>query len=152
MGRRGRGRGRAVPSQQLASLGVRFVVDPVTNAHTVASPDHWSYTDVLDVYPPLSTAAPIVGVVAHDTVMFIHSAIAPPLVQHKLSYDDAVVPTRLWGVDVPLVTVTPPQPKRVFEYLCKFVYGCKCPTCATLTGLEAVRDYMDPGAGLVPPA
>jgi hypothetical protein len=138
------------PSNVLRKLGVRFWFDQVECDHSAESGAHWSSLETLNRGPPVCVASPIIGLVAIDTVMFMHAGLAPPLVQYKLLHKDGIQNLTLWGVEVSLVTVTPPAPVRLFEYICRDIYGCRCPRCKQNSDLSDIASYMSCGASVEP--
>lgn len=130
------------PSRILRRLGIRFWFDQIDNDHAASSAAHWSTLRTLDTYPPISLGSPVVGLVAIDTVVFVHANLAPLLVHMKMQYSDCVIHVNLWNTEIPIVTVTPPSPCRLFEYVCKYIYGCQCPRCLHSNGLDDIHGYM----------
>ena len=117
-------------SGKLRDLGVRYVVDPSNSHHDSRRPgEHFLYVEYLDEGPPLCTLQPIVGIVAHDQVSFVHRELAPFLVQQKPTRNEDTTYRNLWGARVAIVCVAPPHPSCFGQYVMRWVYGCACECC-----------------------
>ena len=150
---------KVLSPSQLYTNGVRCFFDAHRCTHgdgTNEGASRYREIALLEHDPPLYTLAPVVMIVVTDVAFMVHRHLLPAghIVHCKIDHDDCSV-LRIWGQDVPVCCVYPPEPAQFARYVVSQLYGCRCCDCAAIASsslgshaddtagqVQAIRDYM----------